>query len=197
MMNEVIEFSEKFDSHGVGIVDIEKSSMITATLNRSKTCQYYEIFLNSMASIITSHGGDVVKNIGDSLLYHFPKTSDTIDNQAFIDLLECGMAMISAHPVVNSMTREKGLPCLNYRISSDHGPIFTAKCATSLKEDIFGPTVNLCEKINHGAKSNSMVIGGDLYQIVKSFEGYRFESIFGYSNGLKLQYPVYSISRHK
>jgi len=40
-----------------------------------------------------------------------------------------------------------------------------------------------------------MVIGGDLYQIVKSFEGYRFESIFEYHNGLKLHYPVYSISR--
>ena len=42
--------------------------------------------------------------------------------------------------------------------------------------------------------TNSMVVGGDLYQIVKSFTEYRFEPVVGYYTGLKLQYPVYFIT---
>ena len=195
-LNEVISFSETYKSYCVGIVDIVNSTRITSILNKSKMCQYYSIFLNSMASTIRENGGVVVKNIGDSLLYYFPKTSDTTDRQSFIDSLECGMSMIDAHGIVNSKMRADGLPCVNYRISSDHGMIMTAKSSNSFNEDIFGPTVNLCSKINPCANPNSMVIGGDLYQIVRSFEQYRFESIFAYHNGLKVQYPVYSVKRH-
>ena len=73
----------------------------------------------------------------------------------------------------------------------------SANSANSFNVDIFGPTVNLCSKLNKMAKPNTMVIGGDLYQIVKSFKEYHFESVLEYNNGLKLQYPVYLISKNK
>ncbi len=194
--DETILFSEIYQSFCVGIVDIVSSTKITATLNKSKVCQYYSVFLNTMAEIVKKSGGIVVKNVGDSLLYYFPKTSDTSDRLSFVDSLECGMKMIDAHSIVNSKMHKEGLPDVNYRISSDHGMIMTAKSANSFNEDIFGPTVNLCAKINLKAMPNTMVIGGDLYQIVKSFKEYRFESISEYHNGLKIHYPVYSIKRH-
>lgn len=195
MMNEVIEFNGKFDSHVVGVVDIIESTKITALLNKPKVCQYYSIFLNSMANIITKHNGIVVKNIGDSLLYYFPKETDMADKKEILNSLECGMEMVDAHAMINSSMRAENLPIVNYRISSDHGMIMTAKSANSINEDIFGPTVNICMKINHAAKPNNMVIGGDLYQQVKSLEKYRFEPTSAYHNGLKVQYPVYSINR--
>ena len=195
--DEVISFSELYESYCVGIVDIVNSTQITATLSKSKMCQYYTNFLNAMASIVRKHDGVVVKNIGDSLLYYFPKTSDTLERSSFVNSLECGMEMIGADRVVNAKMREGGLPYVNYRISSDHGVVMSANSANSFNADIFGPTVNLCSKLNKMAKPNTMVIGGDLYQIVKSFKEYRFESVLEYNNGLKLQYPVYSISRHK
>ena len=194
--DEMILFSEIYNSFCVGIVDIVNSTRITATLNKSKICQYYSVFLNTMAEIVKKSGGIVVKNVGDSLLYYFPKTSDTSDKLSFVDSLECGMKMIDAHSIVNSKMHKEGLPSVDYRISSDHGMIMTAKSANSFNDDIFGPTVNICAKINSYAMPNRMVIGGDLYQIVKSFGEYRFESIFEYHNGLKLHYPVYSINRH-
>lgn len=193
MFDEVISFSETYKSYCVGIVDIVSSTKITAPLSKSKMCQYYSVFLNTMAGIVKKHGGTVVKNIGDSLLYYFPKTSDTLDTSSLTDSLECGMRMIDAHNIVNSRMREEGLPPVNYRISSDHGMIMTAKSANSFNEDIFGPTVNVCVKINVMAKPNTMVIGGDLYQIVKSLKEYRFESISEYHNGLKLHYPIYIV----
>jgi len=197
MFDEVISFSEIYKSYCVGIVDIVNSTKVTAPLSKSKMCQYYSVFLNMMAWIVKKHDGTVIKNIGDSLLYYFPKTSDTLARSSFTHSLECGMNMIGAHNIVNSRMREEGLPPVNYRISSDHGMIMTAKSANSFNEDIFGPTVNICAKINVMAKPNTMVIGGDLYQLVKSFKEYRFESVSEYHNGLKIQYPVYSIAHDK
>ncbi|HSB57200.1 MAG TPA: adenylate/guanylate cyclase domain-containing protein [Nitrosopumilaceae archaeon] len=194
---DVISFSEIYESYCVGIVDIKDSTRITSILSKPKICQYYTIFLNSMAFIIRKHGGIVVKNIGDSLLYYFPKTFYTTDRTAFEDSLECGMSMIDAHSMVNSKMSEEGLPVVNYRISSDYGLVMTAKSENSTSKDIFGPTINLCSKINSLALPNTMVIGGDLYQTVKSLADFRFTSISEYNNGLKLHYPVYSISRHK
>jgi len=195
--DEIISFSESYESYCVGIVDIVNSTQITATLSKSKMCRYYTNFLNAMALIVRKHDGIVVKNIGDSLLYYFPKTSDPLERSSFIDSLECGMEMVDAGRVVNAKMREEGLPSVNYRISFDHGVVMSANSANSFNTDIFGPTVNLCSKLNKMAKPNTVVIGGDLYQIVKSFKEYRFESILEYNNGLKLQYPVYSISKNK
>ena len=194
--DKMISFSEIYKSYCVGIVDIVSSTKITAGLGKSNMGRYYSIFLNSMALIVKECGGAVVKNIGDSLLYYFPKTSDTFDRSSFTDSLECGMKMIDAHRIVNIKMREEGLPNVNYRISSDHGMIMMATSINSLGEDIFGPTVNVCAKINSLAIPDTMVIGGDLYQIVKSFDRYRFDSISEYHNGLKLHYPVFSIKRN-
>lgn len=190
---KMITFDESYRNYCVGIVDIVDSTKITANLSKSKICLFYSVFLNEMASIVTECAGTVVKNIGDSLLYYFPETFDTPDRSAFEDSLECGMKMIETQKMVNSKMREGGLPNVNYRISSDYGMVMTAKSENSSSEDIFGPTVNLCAKINKMTKPNTMIIGGDLHQIVKSFEEYRFEYISEYHNGLKLHYPVYSI----
>ena len=191
-----ISFPESNKSYCVGIVDIVISTKIIALLNKSKICQYYSVFLNSMASIIREHGGVVVKNIGDSLLYYFPKTSDPTDIKSFIDVIECGMRMINAHGVLNSKMQSDGLPYVDYRISFDYGIVMVAKLVNSSNDDIFGSTVNLCSKIVTFAKPNTMVIGGDLYHVVKSFEEYQFESISEYQNGLKILYPIYCV-KHK
>jgi len=197
VQGEVIAFTKTFENYCVGIVDIKESTRLTAMLSKPDMCQYYTIFLNFMASIIRKHGGTVVKNVGDSLLYYFPKISDNTNRSLFADPLDCGMKMIEAHKVVNTKMYQEGLPVVNYRISSDYGMVMSAHSANSFTEDIFGPTVNLCAKINSMAKTNTMVIGGDLYQIVRSFKEYRFESVSEYHNGLKHDYPVYSISHVK
>ena len=180
----------------VGIVDIVGSCKIVTKLRKEMVCPFYRIFLDEMSSIIRGLNGVVVKNVGDSVLYYFPKTSETSERQAFADSIECGIKMMEARHVVNSKLSERGLPPVSYRVSSDYGLITLIKPDDS-PEDIFGSTVNTCSKINKKAEPNTMVIGGDLHQIVKSFEEYRFSFLSEYQNGLKLQYPVYSISRHK
>jgi two-component system, OmpR family, response regulator ChvI len=60
--------------------------------------------------------------------------------------------------------------------------------------------MNICAKINSMAEPNGIVIGGDLYQIIKSFSfvnnnGYGFSELRGgCSVGLNCKYPVYRVS---
>lgn len=188
-----ISFSGCHKNYCIGIVDIVNSSKITAPLPKAKVCKYYSIFLNSMAMIAKEFGAKVVKNIGDSLLYYFPQTSDALNRHAFVDPLECSMAMIEAHAVINTKIQEEGLPPVNYRVSADYGSVMIANSIATSSEDLFGSTVNICSKINHNAIPNSMVIGSDLYQIVKSFDGYEFEPVAAYSSGFTFQYTVYAV----
>jgi class 3 adenylate cyclase len=105
--------------------------------------------------------------------------------------------MISVNPIINvKLQKEEGLPNLSYRISADYGRVEIAKSLTSISEDLFGPTVNLCAKINSRAEPNGMVIGNNLYQVTKTkFDHlYHFNKVDGYSiDNSNNKYSVYSI----
>jgi len=192
-----ITFSGNYKNCCVGIVDVVNSTSTTANLVNGKLCKYYSIFLNAMSVIIKEFGGVVVKNVGDSLLYYFPGTSDGISNSALKDTLECSMSMIESDAIINEKMQDEDLPSVNYRVSVDYGNVVIAKSLNSEIDDIFGSTVNLCSKINSKTTPNGIAIGGDLHQIVKNFVGYDFNLITSYSAGLKLDYPIYSVTRSK
>ena len=123
------------------------------------------------------------------------KNDADCEADAFAEVLECGLGMIESHGTINRLMSEQKLPYVDYRISSDYGSLSIAHTAGLPQDDIFGPTVNLCSKIKIAAQPNGLVIGGDLHQIVKSFKSYKFDYIGAYHMGLKLDYPVYSVSR--
>ncbi|HEX2067348.1 MAG TPA: response regulator [Nitrososphaeraceae archaeon] len=196
---EEISFSSKSENYCVSFVDIVNSTNITAQISQTeKIGKYYSIFLNTMATLARNYGAKITKNAGDSLIYYFPKTSDITNKAAFKDVIECGLTMISAGTVLNTKMNEEGLPSVDYRISADYGRVGIVRSAISQNDDLFGPTVNICSKINSKALPNQMVIGGDLYQIIKSSSyphrpDYRFKSVGEYSVGFKQMYPVYSV----
>ena len=166
-----------------------------------------------MASIIKYNNGKVIKNAGDCLIYYFPKTVDTVTNKSSIqDVLDCGLAMIEANSVLNANLNKNGLPSIDYRISGNYGKVELATSSNSNSVDLFGPTVNICSKINHLALSNEMVIYKDLYDVVKKtpfFKEYRFKELSTSKINLDdkdkdkdkdndlsaLAYPVYSVHR--
>jgi class 3 adenylate cyclase len=193
---DAITFSEKWLDCCVGIVDMVNSTKISSVLYNSKLAKYYSIFLNSMSKIAKRFDATIVKNIGDSILYYFPQTTDSKNKDAFVKCLECNFSMVEAHDTINDKLFEEKLPPLDYRISLDYGAIMMARSSNSLSEDIFGPPVNMCSKINHLAIPNTIVIGGDLYQLVKNLNYYKFEQVKGFSLGFKQTYPAYSIKRN-
>lgn len=192
-----ISFNGIQKSYCIGLVDMVNSTRITAHLDNAKMCNYYRIYLNAMTEIVQEFGGSIVKNIGDSLLYYFPSTCDAEDQDSTRDVLECSLAMVESHGEINKLMNECGLPPVDYRVSSDYGKLTIAKSLHSTCDDVFGPTVNTCAKINGIAMSNGIVIGGDLYQVSRQFRDYEFHSLVGFSVGVRLDYPVYSLYRQK
>jgi two-component system, OmpR family, response regulator ChvI len=104
--------------------------------------------------------------------------------------------MVLAHDTINSKLKSENLPSVSYRISADYGRVEVATSVSSKGEDLFGSTMNICAKINLMAEPNGVVIGGDLYQIVRSFNfsnDYEFNGVKGYSVGFKSPYSVYAV----
>ena len=193
--NFEVAFSGHSESYCVGLVDIIESTKISASLHEREWCRYYEIFLNSMAKILQRFGGVVIKNGGDSLLYYFPESSRQNSNYGLISCLECNLSMSESHDYISKIIQKEDLPSLNYRISSDFGKVVIMSCPNSYSIDLIGPSVNMSAKINNKAQNNGVVIGGDLYELVKGLPDYTFKAVEGFSVGLKFKYPVYQVYR--
>jgi two-component system, OmpR family, response regulator ChvI len=183
-----------------------------------KLRKYYLLFIDTIACLTPNFNAKIIKQIGDSLILYFPKTSDYSDKSAFRDVLECALTMSAARSVINTKADQECIPPVNYRISMDYGKVTVARNtsyyqeeASGVKEDLFGTTMNLCSKINVIAPPNSIVIGGDLYRMIKSLklgstrneqdncdvidddDSYLFYEVGEYSLGFKQRYPVYSV----
>jgi class 3 adenylate cyclase len=190
---EKLSFSEARSLLCVGIIDIVNSTKITARLKRQQMNRFYSLFINWSTAVVGGYGGKVVKNMGDSLLFYFPVSENDI--RGIRDALNCGIAMSMLHPSINSKFSSEMLPNLNYRISFDYGEVSFATTKDSSTSDIFGVTVNLCSKINNLAEPNTVIIGGDMYQVSRDLDGYSFkESKKSISVSNKL-YPIYTVTQ--
>ncbi len=191
--DDQITFINYTYSYCICIIDIVNSTKITQEIASSeKIRSYYSIFLNTMASIIKHHNGKVIKNAGDCIFYYFPKTVDATNESAFQDVLDCSLAMIEANSTLNSNLNKNELPSTSYRISGNYGRVELATSTNSTSVNLFGPTVNICSKINHLAKSNEMVISKDLYNVLNEtlfFKDYCFKEI-GKNENYTYPYPI-------
>jgi two-component system response regulator ChvI len=186
-------------------VDMVNSTEVTADINEpEKLRKYYGIFLNTIAAVARNYRAKIVKNAGDCLIFYFPETIDSTNESAFRDVLECCITMIEARCTINTKLYEEKLPSVSYRISANYGRVEVARSSTSQSDDLFGSTMNMCAKINSKALPNGIVIGGDLYQIVKSFSSFDYNYYFEYvdeylttnfnkDNRHHHPYPVYSL----
>ncbi len=190
----LLQFSQYSSNYCVCFVDIVGSTKLTSKLSDLQTAKFYSIFLNSAATVITQNSGVVVKNIGDALLYYFPKT-DSDDIVPFEEVLECCMKVLEAREKINKTLRDEYLPEISYRISATFGPVRVAIVATSAIDDIFGMTVNACSKINSFAKPDTMVIGESLYEKVKDVKNYNFELVTKYSIDAENEFAVYLVNQ--
>jgi CheY-like chemotaxis protein len=188
-------------------VDIVNSTRITFTIdNPEKVMKYYGIFLNTMAAIARGLGAKIIKNVGDRLIFCYPRTSDPSNKSAFNDVLECCITMVEARDTINQKLHEEELPSLSYRISADYGRVEVARSATSQSDDLFGPVMNMCSKINSKALPNGVAIGDGLYQLLQSFSllssleenYYHFEKIVmpEHQQTEFKNYPLYSLQKN-
>lgn len=195
-----ISFSSESLLCCICIVDMINSTAITSRIRNSKMMRkFYSIFINSVAYMAKKYDANILKNIGDSVMFYFPHTSDSNDEDAFNKVLECGNVMRTLHNSINAKMNKELLPSIKYRISIDYGKVEIAKSISSTTCDLFGPTVNICAKINSKAQPNGVVIGSDFYIVLKSFpvlqKNYEFKLIGECSTGIKQSYPVYTVNK--
>ncbi len=198
--NNHIEEDLSFVASGnycVFIVDMVNSTKTASTIRDSLSLRrYYSLFFSKVFPIARTYGAKIIKITGDGFICYFPKTLDMENPDAFRAVIQCGLAMTNARCMLNSELNSMKLPSTTYRVSADYGNLQIARSTTSRVEDLFGSTMNVCAKINRFAVSNGMVIGGDLYRIVKSFgmdDTTLFEELGAFDLGLRNSYPVYAV----
>lgn len=177
-------------------VDMVSSTYKMARLRDENYSQYYKVFYDVLSAIAIKFDGRVIKFVGDGLLIYFPSTSDPTDRAAFRRLLDCGMAMIGARFSINDALSAESLPPMSYRISADYGKMEYVETGTLQVPDWISPSMNMVVKINRVASENSMVIGGDLHQILSKFfsKEYAFQLVSEADIGIKERYPIYSVA---
>jgi CheY-like chemotaxis protein/class 3 adenylate cyclase len=199
LASQEISFLDRSMSCCIAFVEMIHSTEITAEISDPrKIGQYYSLFINTMAFMAKNYGAKIIKNAGDALIFYFPDSSDPANEAAFKDILECFTMMVLARDIINAKLHSVNLPSVSYRISADYGRVEVATSTSSKGEDLFGSTMNVCAKIKSMAEPNGIVIGGDLYRIIKSFSfinGYGFRELRGgYSIGFDHRYLVYHVS---
>jgi class 3 adenylate cyclase len=162
--------------------------------------KYYSTFINSISKIVKSYSGKVIKNIGDCVLFYFPKTTDINNIGVFIDAIECAFKILDERYSINQELSKQQLPPFNYRITMDYGVLDLALVGDYSQIDLFGTTVNLCSKINTSSSiPNEIIIGDNFYRILKSFptmlNNYNFINYIGYQISESNRYSLYNIKR--
>ncbi len=162
--------------------------------------KYYSTFINSTSEVVKNYNGKVIKNIGDCLLFYFPKTTDFKDIEVFKETIDCGFIILDKRYIINQELFKEHLPPFNYRISIDYGIVDLALVGDYSQIDLFGSTVNLCSKINSSLSiPNDITIGDNFYRILKSFSAivnnYNFINNGEYRITESNRYSTYIVKR--
>ena len=190
----MLKFSQHEQNDCVGVIDMADSTKISSKLSDQDITKLYEIFLNFMARIVIKHNGEVVKNIGDALMFRFANV-DINDSSVMKNILECCLCMVESHGKLQEELKAENMPEVNYRISVTYGSVKVAESATSKISDVFGPTVNRCFKINSLCPKNSIVVGINLYDVLKKFTEYEFIQLCVIEMKQKYGYSIFEVKR--
>lgn len=190
----LLKFTKHTQNDCVGVIDMKDSTKISAQLSDDDVTKLYEIFLNFMAKVVLKYNGQVIKTIGDALLFRFANI-DPNDSKQMKNVLECCLDMIESHNSLKDELLAENMPELNYKISVTYGSVSVAQSSTSIVNDIFGPTVNRCFKINSNCPVNSMIIGGNMYKFLKDFQQYKFEELSNDEIKQKYGYTIFKVRR--
>ncbi len=193
--DKFLKFSQQnMENNCVGVIDIMDSTRISSQLSDKEITKMYEIFLNFMAKIIVDHKGEVLKIIGDALMFRFSNVNPH-DSTKIKNIIECSLVMIESHDKLKKLLKAENISELDYKTSLTYGSVKVAHSTTSKISDIFGPTVNECFKINCYCPKNSLIIGKNLYEILKNFKQYKVTELITLEAKEKSDYIIFKVIR--
>ena len=196
-----IRFSGDSIKSCVGFIDLVDSTKNTIRIdNLEYLRKYYSTFINSISNGIKTYSGKIIKNMGDCLLFYFPKTSDSNNSGVFKEAIECCFKILDERYKVNNELARQHLPPFSYRISMDYGVLDLALVGEYSQIDLFGSTLNICSKINSSLSiPNTIIIGENFYRVLKSFsnimDNYNLINNGEYNITEYNKYSTYSIKK--
>ena len=190
----LLKFSQHEENDCVGVIDMADSTRISSKLSDQDVSKLYEVFLNFMAKIVINHRGEVIKNIGDALMFRFANV-DTNNDKEMKNILECCLHMIESHPRLQEELKKADMPNLDYKVSLTYGPVKVAESTTSKISDVFGPTVNRCFKINSLCPQNSLVVGENVEKVFRDSTEYEFAELRTNELKQKYGYNIFEVRR--
>jgi adenylate cyclase len=133
--HELAEVEEGAELVGVGFADIVNYTRQSRSLSRRELTELIDGFEARALEIITSHGGRIVKTIGDEVLF----VADEADQLAHIGL-----------ELVEERLRDEAFPEL--RVGLGWGP------AVSRLGDVLGPVVNVASRLTSSSRPGRVLV---------------------------------------
>jgi len=168
-------------------VDLVGSTTMTLELPEDKLAIIISSFAQEMASVITLHGGYVLKFVGDAVIGYFV----AIDNPllAADNAISCAKSMLTViQKGINPILNQYDYPDLMVKIGADFGQSIVVRYGSNPETahvDLMGPAMNIASKIQSLAKPNQILIGYDVYHKLHPTSQSLFKEIIWKNNEWK------------
>jgi adenylate cyclase len=135
---------------GIGFADIVGYTRQTRSLSREELGRLVDVFEARALATVTSHGGRIIKTIGDEILY----AADRPEDAASIAL-----------ELVEEHVADADFPTL--RVGVAWGPVLQRL------GDVFGPTVNIAARLTSVARPGRVLVDKELADALHDDERFR------------------------
>ena len=168
-------------------VDLVGSTTMALELPEDKLAIIISSFAQEMASVITLHGGYVLKFVGDAVIGYFVASENPLF--AADNAVSCAKSMIKViQKGINPILNQYDYPDLMVKIGVDLGQSIVVRYGSNPDEspvDLMGPAMNIASKIQSLAKPNQILIGDDVYHRVHPSSQSSFKGIVWKNNEWK------------
>jgi adenylate cyclase len=137
----------------VMFTDLEGFTAVAEKLDPQTLIDWLNTYLETMAQLVTEHGGIVDDYAGDGLKANFgvplSRTTEAGITQDAVNAVNCALAMEREIKRLNTCWQERKLPTANMRIGIFTGPVVAGSLGSTkrLKYTTVGDTVNIASRL--------------------------------------------------
>jgi class 3 adenylate cyclase len=162
-------FLRKHDSQEIPLyvifVDIVGSTKLSAELSPHLLSKLITIYSQEMAYVMESHGGYVLKYVGDAVLGYFPPYEKR--NDCAVNIVNCATKLVQVvKDGMNPVLIEESLPGISIKATADYGNNSIVRYGSDKRRahiDIISFTMNVTAKMQSITKPNQIAIGREFH----------------------------------
>ena len=184
--------------------DLVGSTSMSMTLPVDNLVTIIRAFTHQISHVIDSHGGYVLKYVGDAVISFFPDSINKDKYPAASLSIECGKLMINViKEEINTIFKRYGFPELYTKIGIDAGENAIVQYGFEQDSpiDMLGYSMNIASKITSLTGPNKVSIGENVYKSLDSKTQGEFHELllpdnrWKYINyGTDTPYKVYTLN---